>query len=158
MQFSLFDYIQVGATNKNCLKVLPTSDKSSFQKCLKFFKGYFFQFLFDFFYCKNHNFLTVVIGDETGMLNCLEFTRNEIGAKFVTTSFEKEITRIELTGSTMVARDKICASGGSMIRCFTSKGNEYFSYETNQSEAIKCLGVESNLLWTTGVSLFKYKL
>lgn len=96
--------------------------------------------------------ILVVIGDETGIINGLEFQKNELNIRFKTTSFEKEVSCLELTGSNLLSKDKICAAAGSVIRCFTNKGKEYFKFDTNLSETIRKVKIENNFIWTTGVS------
>lgn len=76
--------------------------------------------------------------------------------KFKTASFNKEITRIELSGQNYMNRDKICAAGGSFIRSFTNKGKEFFKFDTNSTEPIRGLGIEDTFLWTSGVKLKKH--
>lgn len=104
-----------------------------------------------FFFLTSAIKILVVIGDDTGVISCLESSKNEVSVKFKTPSFNKEITRVELTGANLLNRDKICAAGGSYIRCFNSKGKEFFKFDTNSTEPIKGLGVEDLYLWTVGV-------
>jgi len=54
-----------------------------------------------------------------------------------------------------MSRDRVCAAGGSYIRCFSSKGKEFFKFDTNSTEMIKGLAVEDTLLWTSGVKSIK---
>ena len=86
------------------------------------------------------------------MVTCLEFAKSDLQVKFKTPSFNKEITRIELSGSNYQLRDRICVAGGSFIRCFSTKGKEFFKFDTNSTEAIRGLGVEDTFLWTSGVT------
>lgn len=93
-----------------------------------------------------------MVGDDSGAVTCFEYTKNEPSIKFKTPSLNKEITRIELTGSNLLNRDKICVAEGSYIRCFSNKGKEFFKFDTNSTEPIKGLGVEDIYLWTSGVN------
>jgi len=103
------------------------------------------------FFSETQKKKTVVIGDESGVVTCLEFAKSELTVRFKTPSFSKEITRIELTGPNYLIRDRICVAGGSFVRCFSTKGKEFFKFDTNSTEPIRGLGVEETFLWTAGV-------
>jgi len=74
-----------------------------------------------------------------------------LGVEFKTGPLQKDITRVEITGSNYNARDKIYISAGTFLRGYSRKGKEFFKLDTYLTEAIKSFGVEDNRLWTAGV-------
>ena len=65
----------------------------------------------------------------------------------------KEVTRIELSGSSLSNKDRIFFSAGTSIRGISKHGKEFFKFDTNLTETIKGLCVEENSLWTSGVRI-----
>lgn len=133
------EYIQVGATSKNCLRILPFTTKKN-QQCMSLLAT-----IVDLL-----NWL-VVIGDTSGTINVFEFNKGELSLDFKSTPVQKEISRIELGGSNYSARDKIYFSAGTFLRGYSRKGKEIFKLDTYLTETIKSFGIEENRLWTAGV-------
>jgi Bardet-Biedl syndrome 7 protein len=96
------------------------------------------------------------VGDDSGTINSFEFNKRELGLEWKSTPLGKEISRVELSGSSYNSRDKIFYSGGTMIRGISKKGKEFWRLDSNLTETIKAFGVEESRLWTAGVYQFRF--
>ena len=53
----------------------------------------------------------------------------------------------------MNERERIFYSAGISIRGITKKAKEFFKFDTNLTETIKSIAVETTKIWTAGVNL-----
>lgn len=77
-------------------------------------------------------------------MSCFEFVKGSINVGFKTQPLSKEISCVELTGKSFKERTNVFYSAGTKIRASTAKGKEYFRYDTNLTDTIRCLGQEDN--------------
>eukprot|EP01017_Pseudomicrothorax_dubius_P042816 TRINITY_DN7043_c0_g1_i3.p1 TRINITY_DN7043_c0_g1~~TRINITY_DN7043_c0_g1_i3.p1 ORF type:complete len:729 (-),score=128.21 TRINITY_DN7043_c0_g1_i3:32-2218(-) len=124
MNFFEDEYLRVGATNRGCLRIVPSQDKKP--------PGF-------------------VIGDDSGVVNYYEVRNGDVDPRFNSgaPTVRKEICRIELAGMPYYARDKVFFSIGTTIRAFR-QGKMLHAFETNLTEMIRTIAVEENYLWVAG--------
>jgi len=88
----------------------------------------------------------IVVGDDTGIVQCFGMKRGEVQPVFKTLPMGKEIHRLELGGS-KGELNKVFTSSGATIRGHTKKGKEFFKFNTNLTETIHSLYVEDDKIW-----------
>jgi Bardet-Biedl syndrome 7 protein len=93
-----------------------------------------------------------VVGDDSGTVSSFEFIKKELSLEWKSAPLGKEISRIELSGTSYNARDKIFYAGGTMMRGISKKGKEFWRLDSNLTETIRSFGVEESRLWTAGVN------
>jgi Bardet-Biedl syndrome 7 protein len=88
----------------------------------------------------------VVVGDKGGTILCFGVGKHhDVKTEFTTTPVQDRIvTRIELF------QDQVFAAIGERVNAFTKKGRGFFSLETNLSEPIQQLRVNTPYLFTAG--------
>lgn len=122
------DLVQVSATCRKTMRLLPSSKKKKQQ---------------------------VVVGDDTGSLLVFGMKRYEEETIHKTPATGKEISRIEF-GGVDDERDKIFWASGSTIRAMTKKGKEYLRFNTNVTETIRSMYVGEEDIHTGGDYIYNY--
>lgn len=90
----------------------------------------------------------LVIGDDSGTLNCYEFKKGEPQQVFSIKIYDEPITHVSIGGTT-VKQDKIFVAGGQKILGITKKGKEFFKLTSSLTETINNIIVDDSKLWTS---------
>ncbi|CAD7080257.1 unnamed protein product [Hermetia illucens] len=113
LELTRIDYGTVGTTSRNCLKLLPNAYKKQ-QK--------------------------VVIADVDG--NVQLFTIKKTEAQIIFQVYAgKKVSSIQLGGAVGSNFDKIFVATENIVKGYTKKGKMFLSFDTNLTEAIKCMFV-----------------
>ncbi|PAA84302.1 hypothetical protein BOX15_Mlig025986g1 [Macrostomum lignano] len=129
INFSRLDYLQVGVTTRNCMKLLPPGSDGLQKVC---------------------------IGDRNGALSIYSLKSNEPKSVF-SQPLSKQITRVDLAGKDGQSRDRIFVASGSEIRGFSRNGKQFVQFDTNMTENIRSIAI-SNLsdLYVAGNTSFSH--
>ncbi|XP_028033201.1 Bardet-Biedl syndrome 7 protein homolog isoform X2 [Bombyx mandarina] len=125
------DYFISGITYPDTLKILPSQGQKLEQK--------------------------VVVGDKTGVLQCLTIRDEEPVIQFKTLP-GKPITAVQLTSTNGTQPDKIFAASGNEVKGYTKKGKVFFSIETALSEPVTSMCVfGGDLILCSGRTITFYR-
>lgn len=129
MQFELqrVDYLRVGITSKNTMKLLPLVGK--LQK--------------------------IAVGDNDGQLQVFGLKKGEIQTLFKDRSAQK-VTSLTLGGQSGTQKDRIFVSTGAEVRAFSKKGKNFLNFNTNMSEPIQTIAVEGADLFVCGKFVYNH--
>ena len=104
----------------------------------------------------------VVVGDDTGVMQCFGMKKDQVETIFKTPPGEREVGRVELAG----AGGKSDASGeepikiffasGSTVRGLLRKGKEFLRFNTNLTEPIRSMFVQDDHIYTGGEYIFNH--
>jgi len=131
LELDIVDYIQVGITAKDCMKIIPYVDKNKkvSQK--------------------------IVVGDQKGTLQCFGIKKNEVNTIFKTLP-GSPINKIVLGGALGTAQDKVFVASNSEVRGYSKKGKKFLDFNTNLTESITNLHVNGSDLLAGGLYLYNH--
>jgi len=130
LDLDIVDYLQVSLTAKKCLQILPNIDKkSSSQK--------------------------VVVGDQSGILQCLSLKKREINTAFKTLP-GPAINRVVLGGALGTVQDKIFVASNLDVRGYSRRGKKFLDFNTNLTESITNLCISGSELLAGGSYLYNH--
>ena len=128
LTLSRHDLLQVSATCRKSMRLLPMGKKRAAQK--------------------------LVIGDDTGCVLCFGTKKGEVETIFKTPPGGREVGRISLSGAGDEERVGIFWSCGTTIRACNRKGKEHLKFNTNLAEPIRSLHVEAEEIYAGGEYIF----
>ncbi|KAJ4462859.1 putative Bardet-Biedl syndrome 7 protein [Paratrimastix pyriformis] len=129
LDVSRFDFLQVGATNRSCLKVLPLGSKEKQQR--------------------------VVVGDNSGMLSCFGTKKRETALAWQNKVAE-EIACLTLAEAGPHQKMKIFTASRQTIHGFSKKGKNFYSFDTNLTEPITSFCIQRDHLWIGGEYVYNH--
>ncbi|XP_041358571.1 Bardet-Biedl syndrome 7 protein homolog isoform X2 [Gigantopelta aegis] len=127
LNLSRVDYMQVGITCPQTMKLLPASGK--LQK--------------------------VTVADCDGVLQCFGMRKREVQHFFKTVPGAR-ITSLELGGPTGQPRERVFIAAGPEVKGFTKKGKNFLTFDTNMSEPIQSMYVEGADLLVCGNFIYNH--
>ncbi|KAK5980772.1 Bardet-Biedl syndrome 7 protein [Trichostrongylus colubriformis] len=123
------DFAQVGATNRSCMRVIPSEkiDKSKKKRPLE----------------------KVVVGSQNGCVICLCRKSNDTQIIYKTLP-GPPIEAVCLGGAIGTLQDKVFVASGSNVRGIGKKGKQFFSFDTSMAETAKRMFIHGVDLLLTG--------
>ncbi|CAG7829503.1 unnamed protein product [Allacma fusca] len=126
LNLSRVDYLHVGSSFPNCLKILPTYSEDGAQQ-------------------------KAAIANRDGIFQVVSWKKIE-PMHHCKINLSTPIAAIHLGGA--VAKDKIFIACGNLVKGYTKKGKLFLSFDTNLAETIKCMYVTGGHLLVCGKNVY----
>ncbi|KAH6934784.1 hypothetical protein HPB50_000807 [Hyalomma asiaticum] len=101
------------------------------------------------------DYIQVVVGSQSGVVHSFGASRGHIETVFKTLP-GKGVSCIQLGGPVGSIHDKIFVAAGNEITGYTRKGKQFLKFDTNLTDAIKCMSVCGNDLAVCGEYVYNH--